>query len=106
MARWILIDRATGRIFGDSAHFSDETFDTPLEFAQALDTSLGVVGREYAHSGECELPHDEPSGYLCYRAPEEGLGSIPVVREGHTQEVIEAVENACTPAGFIKAWHP
>jgi hypothetical protein len=94
MARYILIDRDSGYIFGDSADLGGKIFTgTPMEFAAALDKSIGVHGRTYSEEGRRES--GLASRYDVYRADVGGSEAIPVVWDGQDQATIDAVERDC-----------
>jgi hypothetical protein len=101
MARYILIDNASGYVFGDSADLDGQTFTgTPVEFAAALDASIGEHGR--SHEVLDHNPRDTSTGYHVYRADIDGSEAVPVVHDGQDQETIEAVERSCRYDGFIR----
>ena len=101
MARYILIDNNSGYIWGDSADLEGKIFNgTPVEFAKALDESIGTYGREYDElsfsqhrSGYC--------GYRVYRADVRGSEAVAVVQDGQDQDMIDAVERDCAEVCFI-----
>lgn len=98
MARYILIDNHTGYIWGDSADLNGQIFTgTALEFAKALDESLGEHGRSYEEVSRL----DGRSGYSVYRADINGSDAVNVVFDGQDQETIEAVERDCQHLGYI-----
>jgi len=95
MDRYILIENNSGFIFGDSADLDGRTFTgTAVEFARALDDSIGAHGRDYALTHN---PHDTSTGYHVYAATD----AIPTVSDGQDSETIEAVERDCAYVGFI-----
>ena len=99
MARYILIDNHSGYIFGDSADLNGKIFaGTPMEFAAALDASIGEHGRTYEPGF---WPICSETGYLVYRADVDGSEAVPVVQDGQDQEMIDAVERDCRYEGFI-----
>lgn len=101
MARYILIDNNSGYIWGDSADLCGRIFyGSAMEFAQALDESLGEHGREYVeHSRD---PHSTVSGYHVYRADIDGSQAVTTVWDGQDQETIDAVTSSCRYEGFIE----
>lgn len=98
MARYILIDSNSGYIWGDSADLNGQIFTgTALEFAKALDESLGEHGRIYEEVSRL----DGRSGYSVYRADINGSDAVAVVWDGQNQETIDAVERDCRHLGYI-----
>src|SRR6266436_1377860 len=94
MARYILIDRNSGFIWGDSADLSGKIFGgSPLEYAAALDDSIGELDgdAEYAET----YKSDPDATYDVYRADVDGSEAVPVVRDGQDRETIKAVESDC-----------
>ena len=99
MARYILIDNASGYIWGDSADLHGKIFSgTALEYAKALDESLKAGGRSYAEQSSANAGQ---SGYHVYRADINGNDAVPVVWDGQSQETIDAVTESCRYEGFI-----
>ena len=112
MPRFILIDNASGYIWGDTAdlprthvmragewagHAWDAIGDgalTPIEAARWLDETLGEYGREYDEVGRRDLASNE-TGYLVYRADVGGSEAVPVIQDGQDQETIDAVLSSC-----------
>lgn len=95
MARYILIDNCSGYIFGDSADLDGKIFiGTPLEYAAALDASIGEGGRIYEDVSRRDLASNE-SGYHVYRADVNGSEAVPVVWNGQDRETIDAVVRDC-----------
>lgn len=93
MARYILIDNGSGYIFGDSADLDGKIFTgSPVEFAAALDASIGEHGRAYEEA--TDLASNE-TGYRVYRADVGGSDAVPTVTNGQDQEMIDAVERDC-----------
>jgi len=93
MARYILIDRASGYIFADSARLSgfDHSAGTPAEAAQALDAELKNAPADYA-----SVPRrSEAATYDVFRADARGSDAVPAIHDGQSQEMIEAVERDC-----------
>lgn len=100
MARYILIDNHTGYIWGDSADLSGKIFaGTALEFAKALDESLGEYDRAYEEQSRANSGNQ--TGYHVYRADIDGSDAVTVVHDGQDQETIDAVVSACRYDGFI-----
>ncbi len=95
MARYILIDNHSGYIFGDSADLAGAIFTgTPIEYAAALDASIGEHGRTYEEISHHDLATNE-AGYHVYRADVGGSEAVPVVTDGQDEEMIEAVTRDC-----------
>jgi hypothetical protein len=95
MARYILIDNASGYIWGDSADLGGKIFvGTPVEFAAALDASIGAPGREYEETSRRALGSQE-AGYHVYRADIGGSEAVPLIQDGKDKEMIEAVVRDC-----------
>ena len=99
MARYILIDNYSGFIWGDSADLNGKIFSgTALEFAKALDKSIGEHGRTYTEVSS--LAANE-TGYRVYRADINGSDAVTIVHDGQNQETIDAVTESCRYEGFI-----
>lgn len=101
MPRYILIDNHSGYIFGDSADYNGHIAHTPLDYAAALDASIGEHGRTYTEVSS--LAANE-TGYRVYRADLNGSDAVTVVHDGQNQETIEAVERDCDHVCTIKIW--
>lgn len=103
MARYILIDNNSGYIWGDSADLDGKIFSgSALEYAKALDESLGEYGREYEEVSNL----NGRSGYIVYRADINGSDAVNVVFDGQDRETIESVERDCQHIGFIATKQP
>ena len=101
MARYILIDNHTGYIWGDSADLNGAIFSgTDLEYARALDESIGNYGRSYTSQRRARAGQN---GYHVYRADIDGSEAVPVVWDGQDQETIDAVIASSRYEGFIAA---
>lgn len=94
MARFIAIDNGSGYIFGDSADLNGQVWigDDPLDFALALDESLGEHGRIY--EDVWRLASNE-TGYEIYRADINGSEAVAVIHDGQDKDEIRAVEEKC-----------
>lgn len=99
MARFILIDRASGYIWGDTADFmagqpttsyGNDRMDA-VSAAVALDTQFGRTSGLYA---PCDA-HQPEAVYDVYRADVDGSDAVPVVTDGQSQEQIDAVIAKC-----------
>ena len=102
MARYILIDNCSGCIFGDSADLNGHIFSgTPVEFAAALDASIGEHGRIYEDVSRHTLASNE-TGYHVYRADVDGSEAVAVVWDGQDQETIDAVVQDCEYVATIR----
>ena len=86
--RYIIIDRHSGFIWGDSAVFAVGERDlTPLDAARLLDQSLWSGPYEYIET----VQHDAAALYDVYLAD----ATFPVVSDGQDQATIDAVERDC-----------
>jgi hypothetical protein len=104
MARYIIIDQASGYIWGDSADLNGRVFNgTPLEFAQALDRTNGEHDRRYYELTYSGL---HARGYHVYRVDVGGSEIVPVVTDGTDQSMIDAVERDGQYLGFIAFERP
>jgi hypothetical protein len=101
MARWILIDNASGYIWGDSAGFKGGSFQgTAIEYAKALSESLGGFGRTYEEVARPD--NSDETGYHVYRADIDGSEAVPAIENGQDAETIAAVTASCRSEGFIR----
>lgn len=101
MARYILIDRNSGYIWGDSADIAGEIFTgSPVETAQALDESIGDLGgpAEYEETHQS----DASATYDVYRADVRGSEAVGNIHDGQDQELIDAVVRDCEFVTSIK----
>lgn len=95
MPRYILIDHGSGYVWGDSADFGGRIFTgTPVEYAAALDASLGEHNRTYEEVPRQALGANE-TGYHVYRADVRGSDAIGHIHDGQDAETIAAVERDC-----------
>jgi hypothetical protein len=100
MARYILIDSHSGFVWGDSADLDGKVFSgSAIEYARALDESLGEHDREYI---EHHRAPDGAEGYFVYRADVNSSDAVMTVWDGQDRETIESVERDCQPEGFIE----
>jgi hypothetical protein len=77
MARYILIDNASGYVCGDTANLPGGARDeTPIAAAQRFDKSIKEFERFYLPVGRQDLASNEP-GYHVYRAK-----AIAVITDG------------------------
>lgn len=99
MTRYILIDDYSGYIWGDSADLDGRIFSTddPVEYARALDASIGGEPRHYEMMSRRP---DGASGYHVYRDASQS-DAVPVVWDGQDQQTIDAVVESCEYDGFI-----
>lgn len=89
-SRYILIDNASGYIWGDQ-HDMPNFRGRALEYAAALDANLGTHGRQYSEVFWYDLAFNE-SGYHVYTAPE----LFPPVVDGRDPATIAAVAARCS----------
>lgn len=91
MTRYILIDNASGYIWGDSIdaqHAAKLTAESgPLDVARAVDEDMQEFGRTYEETYSRGLASNE-TGYHVYSAPVD----FPRDYNGQDQAMIEAVE--------------
>ena len=98
--RYILIDNYSGFIWGDSADLDGAIFSgTALEFARALDESLGDHGRTYTEQSRADASNQ--TGYHVYRADVDGSDAVTIVHDGQDPATIDAVIESCRYEGFI-----
>lgn len=106
MARYILIDNCSGYIFGDSADLNGKIFNgSPVEFAAALDASLGVRARSYEDVSRYALASNE-TGYHVYRADVGGSEAVMIAEDGQDNEAIESVTRDCEYITTIRVAEP
>jgi hypothetical protein len=100
MTRFILIENASGYIWGDSADLNGAIFPCPdaIAYAAALDASFGEHGRIYDRVGPHDLTSEE-TGYHVYRADVDGSDAVPIVHDGQDRETIRAVVRDCLYVG-------
>lgn len=93
MPRYILIDRESGYIFADTAalHGFCASSGTPADAARALDADLKNEPAAYEETHNRDLF----AIYDVYRADVRGSEAVPVVQDGQSQEIIEAVTRDC-----------
>ena len=100
MARYILIDNYSGFIWGDSADLDGAIFSgNAMDFAAALDASLGDHGRTYTEQSRPDASNQ--IGYHVYRADIDGSDAVTIVHDGQDQATIDAVTESCRYEGFI-----
>lgn len=103
MARYILIDNYSGFIWGDSADLNGKIFaGTALEFAKALDESIGGECRTYEEQSGPNA--SSQTGYHVYRADIDGSDAVTIVHDGQDQATIDAVIESCRYEGFIASY--
>ncbi|TGD91905.1 hypothetical protein [Methylobacterium nonmethylotrophicum] len=98
MPRYIIIDRNSGYIWGDSADFGagrHRSLD-PILACRLLDESMREPRREYE-----EVSHDDDRAtYDVYE--DTGTGeAIPVILEGRDKETINTVISSCKRVATI-----
>jgi len=102
MARFILIDNASGYIWGDTADLNGSARDeTVIDAARRLDEHYGETGRSYAECGPGAMPASNATAYHVYRADIDGSEAVPVVEDGQDQETIEMVERLCRKVAVV-----
>ena len=93
MTRYIIIDRNSGYIFGDSADRwwpKDELHpDGPLEAALSLDNALFIDTDGVSY--ECTSRDDARATYDIY----DGADNVTTVWDGQDQATINAVQESC-----------
>ena len=95
MARYIIIDNASGYVWADSA--ADRlAASSPIEFAREFDKSMGEHGRIYEEVARPDFSNE--GGYHVYEAAE----SFPTVEDGQDQAMIERVEAECSKIAYIR----
>jgi hypothetical protein len=93
MARYILIDNATGYIVGDSAALPGPTFKgSPKECAAAVDEWTGNRGHGSYQEVTRRVLGDDAAGYHVYLAASVG---VPIIDDGEDQDTIDAVFRSC-----------
>lgn len=99
MKRYILIDNASGYIWGDAATLNLPPDATPIDAARALDESLGVTGRLYVHLSATagNRPATNATGYWVHEAP----ADFPPVTDGQDEAQIRAVEHNCKLVAIV-----
>ena len=89
MDRFILIDRNSGFIFGDTAErwwrMDEDHPIGPLEAAESLDRAVGMDTAGWSYSTTNR--HDSSATYDVYSADE----TVPAVTDGQDQEMINMV---------------
>lgn len=101
MPRYILIDNNSGYIWGDSADLNGCIYsaDDPIDYARALDESLGEHNRSYKM--QMYNPRSNIAGYHVYRADIDGSDAVVTVFDGQDAETIRTVVDNCRYEGFI-----
>jgi hypothetical protein len=96
--RYIIVDAATGFIWGDSLDLSDSDPVDPMDACMILDATIGEHGRRrYEYEEDRQALGDE--GYIVFAAP--GEERLPVVEDGRDQQTREAVLALCKVAAFV-----
>jgi len=92
MSRYILIDKASGMIWGDSANLDGKPFvGTATEYAKALDVSVGGADYEACEYYESNNSDNPEAVMECYSPPD----GFPEIKDGTDKGEIEAVMNGC-----------
>ena len=106
MARFIIIDNASGYIYGDTADFNGKFAQAqtdggaPIDACRELDEEIiRVFGRTYENVSS--LASNE-TGYLVYRADINGSDAVATVEDGQSQEMIAAVVASCPLVATIR----
>lgn len=101
MTRYILIDRNSGYIWGDTAGYGPDRSPhweewTPIHAARVLDleTNFMVDGDPQIEYEETPRSQSDAT-YDVYRADIGGSDAVPIVTDGQDQQMIEAVERDC-----------
>jgi hypothetical protein len=109
MAHYIVMDATTGYLFYDTRdlpvdHVIDgyamrhHTLDEKLACRWGDEAVAKVYGRTYSETTR----HDASAGYHVFRVDVDGSEAVPVVWDGQSQEMIDAVERYCVyVASFI-----
>lgn len=109
MARYILIDNASGYIFSDTADIEGRALslgtndDDIIAACRATDRSIGQPGYVYEITGSLASNDD---GYLVYRADVRGSEQVAVITDGQDQEQIDAVSNHCDFVAYVRVSWP
>jgi hypothetical protein len=88
MKRYILIDAASGFVWGDG------WADNAVSCVAQLDSSLGAPERVYRESGHRP---DGADGYHVFTASY----GFPAIEDGQDDEMIRRIETECDLAGFV-----
>lgn len=92
MPRYILIDDASGFVWGEAEA------ETPEDACRIVDEHLGVSGREYARVGF--LVDAGPSGYYVHEAPTD----FRPIDDGQDRDLIAAVNALPLAATVAITW--
>lgn len=100
MANYIIIDRYSGYIWGDTRDLNGKSVSTDsiTEACRLLDESISLRARTYEEVSR--LPGDQ--GYAVYRVDVNGSEAVPVVRDGRDQDEIDAVIASCPLVGYVE----
>ena len=106
MSRYILIDRYSGFIFGDTGDLNGPARnESPLEAAKRLDEHIGgpdyVQARIYQEHGPREAIPDGCGAYFVYCAVGKGSELVMLVQDGQDQETIDEVERLCDLVAIV-----
>jgi len=106
MARYILIDNASGYIFGDTADFNgviaqaQANGGTPIDAAREMDEAVvGEHGRTYE---EVDSLASNETGYHVYRTDVGGSDAVVTVWDGQDQDTINEVIASCPLVATIR----
>ena len=97
MPRFILIDNASGYIWGDTANVGGKiaAVETPIEACRAIDADVDAGGTREREYEEVNSLASNETGYTVYRADINGSEAVGVVQDGQDQDMIEAVQRDC-----------
>lgn len=101
MARYILIDDASGFIWSDTGDLDGPARqESPVDAARRTDEHFCEFSRTYTEHG----PDYRPNGagaYHVYRADIDGSEAVSLVWDGQDQATIEDVETLCRKVAVI-----
>jgi len=100
MAHFIIQDRYTGYIWGDTRDINGGLYHANdiVDACRALDQSIGGEPRVYEEVSRL----DGDDGYIVYRVEVDGSEAVTVIWDGQSQETIDAVEASCPVAGYVQ----
>lgn len=119
MARYIIMDNASGYIWADTADMDHKhvmrggTWEgntvqaigmhamQPCDVARWIDETLGEYDRDYEEVSRSELASNDV-GYLIYRADVGGSEALPVITDGQDADTIAAVDRLCVRVATVR----
>jgi hypothetical protein len=101
MPRYILIDNASGYIWGDHTT-SDQGDEGIIAAAQAVDAEAGGRPEPVTYEVLGYNPRDTSDGYHVYRSDVRGSDQIGNILDGQDQELIDAVARDCEYVGYVR----